>query len=311
MCLCRPIRARPRGPWSATQLGCDFRMSSSTAPLLPLLVASSDLPGSIRPVMNLLSAMPETTADWCPLTDRRPLTYLVRHAAVLGGYLRERPGWNHDSVIFPPSRLPTDFRGIEGFPEPGNKDLDGLDSLPLWQALLRENVANYCAAVRSGPEQRLCAEPTGWWTSTALSMAGIEHRTLLIVRDPRSELAEQWSSSGRLGALPGPITHVDTPLTYAEREANWVYRQQLDALAKLGPNPNQVLVRYEDVLAEPAKVWLRLRAWLGLAETALPTLEPTGHEWPALRWQTILPDSVSALCRRRMQREMEAHGYAC
>lgn len=260
--------------------------------------------------MSLLTAMPELSADWCPLTDRRPLTYLIRHAAVLAAYVMPTATWDHDVMFRPPTAgAPGEFF-IEGFPEPGNVELETRSDTPLAVAMLRHNVAEYANRLRERDDQRYFVEPTSRWATNLLTMAGVEHRAILLVRDPRSELAEVWRGVRRNGCLPSPVTHVDTPLAFAEREANWKYRELLADLARPRSDGNQLVLRYETLLADPNGTWARLRAWLSLPTLPPPVLRPTLHEWPEARWREILPAAVDDVCRQRMGNEMRAHGYA-
>ena len=148
------------------------------------------------------------------------------------------------------------------------------------------------------------------WCPDALLHAQMPYRALFIVRDPRSELAEQWMAGRRRGVLPAVLTHVDTPLSFAERQATHAVRTSLLRLAELQPGATQLCIRYEDLIGQTAEVWARLRSWLQLESRPAPPPPGTGDEWPANRWRQCLPDSVSALYDQRMRGEMEAHGYA-
>lgn len=281
-------------------------------PLVPLVVVSSSLPGSVRPLMALLQPMQETFTEWCPITERRVLSYLVRHAAVLGGSVQPGERWNHETLFFPPSRERPETRAIEGFPSPGDPMLFVANEPPMWQLMLAHNWQRYCDRLPTGPTHRFYVEPSERWMPEAMALSGLPHRVLYVARDPRSELAELWHQCRLTGVLPEPLTPVDTPLSFAEREANWRFRERLGkcAQAKAHGNELQLCIRYEDLLAQPAEAWQRVRRWLQLPERPAPTPTPTGHEWPPARWQPLMPRGVDAVLRKRMPTQLEALDYA-
>lgn len=279
-------------------------------PLVPFAVVTSYLPGSVRPVMALLQAMPEIFTEWCPRTDRRMLAYLVRHAAVLGGGVEPTPEWDHERLFHPPDLQQPASRAMRGFPSPGDPALDEFGSQPMWQLLLQANWQHYCDRLPTTAAQTFYLEPSDHWMPRAMVLAEMPYRTMLIARDPRSELAELWLQGRRTGVLPGPVTHVDTPLSLAERECNAGVRDRLADLAGVEASDEQICIRYEDVLEQPAATWHRVRAWLKLPECEPPPTTTTGHEWPRARWHKVLPPTVDDLLRKRMASQMEAFGYA-
>ena len=282
---------------------------SHPLPLVPLAIVTSHLPGSVRPIMALLQAMPETFTEWCPLTDRRVLAYLVRHAAVLGGGVEPTPEWDHERLFHPPDEQLPASRLMAGFPAPGDPALDELGDSPMWSAMLQANWSHYCERLPTTAAPRFYLEPAGHWMPRALVMAEMPYRSLLLARDPRSELAELWLQGRHTGVLPLRVTHVDTPLSLAEREANGTVRDRLADLARVEASDEQMCIRYEDVVEQPAATWHRLRRWLQLPECEAPPPTPTGHEWPPARWRAALPTSVDAVYRKRMASQMEALGY--
>lgn len=259
--------------------------------------------------MALLLAMEETCSEWCPLTDRRVLTWFVRHAAVLGGGLEPTTQWDHETLFHPPdSDLPGSQR-MAGFPAPGDPAMDAPGEAQMWQLMLRANWQAYCDRLPGTSARRFYVEPSSPWVSQAMVMAEMPYRTLLVARDPRSELTEVWLQGRRTGCLPHDLTHVDTPLSFAERSANFRVRDRLREFAAIQPSDEQICLRYEDIVERPAEAWQKLRAWLRLPERPAPAVPTTGHEWPTARWRNSLPQDVDALYRLRMAREMEAFGY--
>lgn len=279
-------------------------------PLVPLLVVSSNLPGSVRPLMALLTAMQETATEWCPATDRRVLSYFVRHAAVLGGGVMPNERWDHEALFRPPTRELPESRAIEGFPAPGDPMLFADGETPMWQLMLQHNWQAYCERLPTAASQRYYLEPTERWMPAAMAMAGMPVRTLFVARDPRSELAELWHQCRLTGVLPTPLTPVDTLLSFAEREANYRIRERLGHFAQIKPDEHQLCLRYEDLLAQPADAWRRVRTWLQLPETPAPATATTGHEWPQTRWQPLMPSGIEALLQKRLGPQMKAFGYA-
>lgn len=285
-------------------------MPIPTQPLTPLLVVSNDLAGTIRPVMDVLLRMEEATTEWCPRTNRRVLCYLARHAQVLAGMTQASDTWNHETVFYPPIERERGTRRIAGFPGPAEHVGGWLDGAVLWQRMLQANWGFYCDRVPRTPAHRFYAEPSPPWLSTVLRDAGLPHKTLLIVRDPRSELAEHWMSGRRRGALPTILNCIDTPLSFGERQANRFVRARLAELAAVRGDADTLCVRCEGFLDDPQPAWDTVRNWLALPARTAPAAPTTGHEWPASRWRPLLPESVIELYRRKMKNELEALGYA-
>ncbi|MBX3462899.1 MAG: hypothetical protein KF830_06995 [Planctomycetes bacterium] len=278
-------------------------------PLVPLLVVAAPLPGSVRPVMSLLQAMPEACTEWCPATDRRVLAYLVRHAAVLGAGVEPTPQWDTETLFHPPEHQLPPSRGMAGFPAPGDPALDAHGEAPMWRTMLQANWRHYGERLPAAAGRRLYVEPGSAWLAEAMVLAELPHRILLLARDPRGELIERWLQGRRTGVLDAELTHVDTLATFAERVAHHGVRDWLRDLAQVTETPEQTCVRYEDVVERPAEAWRQLRRWLELPELPAPDLPPTGHEWPAARWRPHLTEAVAALYRDRMQPELEAFGH--
>lgn len=260
--------------------------------------------------MALLLAMPECVSEWTPATDRRVVAWLLRHAAVLGGGVTSHETWDHEALFRPPTRERPGSSAIEGFPAPGDPMLFADGEPPLWQTMLRHNWDGYCRRLPRVAAHRFYVEPAATWLPQGLGLAKLPYRTLLVARDPRSELAEQWMESRRTGVMPVGLTPVDTPLSFAEREANHWVRDRLESFARAAETGEQMRLRYEDALEQPAATWQRLRAWLKLPELPAPSLPTTGHEWPAARWRPLIPAGIDELLRKRMPRQMEAFGYA-
>jgi len=279
-------------------------------PLIPLLVVSSDLPGSVRPLMNLLLAMEEMTSEWCPYTNRRVLTFLGRHAAVLAGTVQPTPEWDHDPLFNPPARTFPGSAAMAGFPREGDAALDKADEEPLWRLMLHANWRHYCERLPATAAHRFYVEPTEFWMSDSIRDSGMPSRVLFLIRDPRSELAEIWHNGRRTGILPRMLTHVDTPLTLTEREGNRFVRAALDRLLQVERTAERTVLRYEDLVERPGWTWREVREWLALPERPAPEFAPTGHEWPERRWRPVQPDGVDAVFRKRMAAQMNAHGFA-
>ncbi len=260
--------------------------------------------------MALLQAMPEACTEWCPVTDRRVLTYLVRHAAVLGGGVLPTPQWDPEVLFQPPEHHLPQSRGMAGFPAPGDPALDTVGGAAMWRTMLQANWQHYCERLPMAAARQFYVEPANPWLPEAVVFAAMPYRTLLIARDPRSELAEQWLIGRRTGVLHPTLTHVDTPATFAEREANHAVRDRLQDLARVTASAEQLCLRYEDCVERPADAWRRVRTWLGLPELPVPALPPTGHEWPTARWRGCLPAAVDEIYRQRMAPQLEAFGYA-
>ncbi len=285
-------------------------MARPSQPLLPLVVVCANLTGTIRPVMDFLLRMSEATTEWCPRTHRRVLCYLARHAKVLAGMTVDSETWNHETLFYPPIEGERTTRRIAGFPGPGEHVGNYLDGMALWQRMLQANWGFFCDRTPRRPEHIFYVEPVPQWLPKSLDEARLPHKTLVIARDPRSELGEHWLSGGRRGALPTVLNCIDTPLSLTERQANRFVRARLADLAKIQPTTDTVCVRYEDIVGDTARTWDRLRSWLGLTATPAPPPPATGHEWPEARWRPLLPDPVLAHYRMKMQRELEALGYA-
>lgn len=286
------------------------RVSSPPSSLVPVVVVTTGLRGTVRPVMDLLLRMGELTSEWCPLTDRRSLSYLTRHAKVLAGVTVENATWNHELIFYPPIAGERDTRRIAGFPGPGEHVGNLFEGQVLWQRMLHANWAFYCKRVPRRRTDRFYIEPAKPWLPIVLSEAELPHRTLWIARDPRSELAENWTAGARRGALPRIVNCIDSPLTLAERECNRFVRARLDQWARVETTPDTICIRYEDLLDQTGDVWQRLRTWLGLAAAPVPRAPATGDEWPATRWRQLLPDAVLELYRTKMRAELVALGYA-
>ncbi|MBL9077508.1 MAG: hypothetical protein JNL08_08395 [Planctomycetes bacterium] len=279
-------------------------------PLVPLVVVVAPQPGSLRPLFAMLRAMPEMATEWCPVGERRVLAYLVRHAAVLGRALDPTPEWDTEALFRPPEADLVDSRRMAGFPEPGDPAMDGLAEQPFWRTMLAANWSGYCERLPRTAAQRFYAEPGSQWLAEAMVLAKLPYRQLLLVRDPRSELAERWLAVGRTGVLPSGLTHVDTPLSYAERAARHAVRDRLRTLAAVRDSAEQICLRYEDLVERPAAAWARLRTWLQLPAMPLPAIPATGHEWPTARWRDCLQTDVDEHYRSFMGKELEALGYA-
>lgn len=279
-------------------------------PLVPFVVIATGLPGTLRPAMDLLLRLAEATTEWSAETDRRVLTYLARHALVLGDSTIENETWNHETVFYPPIVGERTSRRIAGFPGPC-MHVGGLhDGQVLWQRMLNRNWGFYCDRLPRRAEHRFYVEPVPKWLPDVLATCGMVHRRLFVVRDPRSELAEHWMSARRRGALPAILNCIETPLSFAEREANPFLRAHLSGLAEIANDENTMVVRYEDLVGNTADSWRRIRSWLGLPDRAAPPPLDTGHEWPESRWRPLLPASVIAHYRREIGAEMEKFGYA-
>ncbi len=285
-------------------------MATATTPLIPLVVVSTGLAGTIRPVLDVLLRMREATSEWSPLVDRRVLCYLARHAKVLAGMTAESPTWNHETVFYPPIQGERGTRRIAGFPGPGEHVGNELEGQLLWQRMLHRNWGFFCDRTPRRPDHRFYVEPAPPWLPITLREAGVPHRTLLIARDPRGEIVEHWMSGRRRGALPPVLNCIDTLLSLTERQANRFVRARLAELAKTPATPESLCVRYEDVIGATAETCARVRSWLQLPIADAPAAPSTGHEWPEARWRSVLPEPVYAHYRMKMRAELEALGYA-
>jgi hypothetical protein len=213
-------------------------------------------------------------------------------------------------VFYPPIENEPGSRRIAGFPGPAEHVGYDIGGQSLWQRLLEANWAAYCQRLPRQPRHRFYVEPALPWLPTLLHFAAMPHRTLFVVRDPRSELAEQWMAGRRRGALPAVVNCIETPLSFAERQCNRHVRADLAERAGLEQSAAALCVRYEDFLGATTQVWERLREWLALPHRPPPRSPATNHEWPEPRWRPILPESVLALYRKKMRAELEALGYA-
>ena len=285
-------------------------MALRTQPLTPLVVVTTGLTGTIRPVMDVLLAMAEATTEWCPLTDRRVVCYLARHAKVLAGVTTETAEWNHEALFYTPIEGERTTRRIAGFPGPAEHVGSPHDGRLLWQRMLKANWGFYCDRVPRRPGHRFYVEPVPQWLPYVLAEAELPHRSLVIARDPRGEVAEHWQSGGRKGVLPSVMNAIDTPLSLAQRLATRFVSARLAELATLPPTRDALCVRYEDFLHDTAALWARIREWLELPEQPAPPPPATGHEWPRSRWREVVPDSVITHYRNCMGPQLEALGYA-
>lgn len=271
---------------------------------------SNNVAGTIRPVMDVLLRMEETTTEWCPRTNRRVLCYLARHAQVLAGMTQPSESWNHETVFYPPTEGERGTRRIAGFPAPAEHVGGWFDGAALWQRMMHANWGFYCERIPRTAAHRFYVEPSPPWLHDVLRDSTLPHKTLLIMRDPRSELAEHWMSGRRRGALPPILNCIDSPLSFAERQSNRFVRARLADLTAVRGDADTLCVRCEDFLGDPRAVWDRVRAWLALPALPAPAPPATGHEWPPERWRPMLPQSVFDLYRKKMMKELEAAGYA-
>lgn len=285
-------------------------MNPRTPPLKPLLVVTNGLRGTIRPVMDVLLRMEEVTSEWCPLTDRRVLVWLARHAKVLAGATTETPEWNHEALFYPPIEGERTTRRIAGFPGPAEHVGCRHDGQLLWQRMLQANWGFYCDRVPRGPSTRFYAEPVPEWLPPVLAEAGIPHRVVVIARDPRGEVAELWHAGRRNGALPVAVNAVDTPMTLAERQCSLETAARIADLRRMKSTRETICVRYEDLIERTTAAWDRIRDWLGLPHRDAAPAPTTGDEWPESRWRPFVPDAANDLYRVRMGEHLEGLGYA-
>jgi len=269
-------------------------------PLLPILVLLSGRSGSTL-LMELLGTSPLIAFDRVYPYEDPYLLYLVRMARLLDQSGRPSKEWGLRHVRRPDlarfGPLPVGRRA---------QILNHRTVNPLWVRSLRALWGEFSDQARAAmpaivgedaPAPTMYAEKAPSWLPPLLEEAGIGHRLLYLLRDPRDIHLSILAFNAKRGISTGfGMKADDTPESFARRFAAQ-RRSQLEPIVS-GAIPSEQVVRYDRMVSDLEGEARRLGAVLGVALDAAAVQPPKGKQG-----QHVTAGSVVASVGR-WQREM-------
>ena len=269
-------------------------------------------------MMLLLGTSPEISFDRDYPCENQALSSLLYYLQPLRGHVDAPNGWWMDDPErvwwLEPARFGFEVKGI---PLPyGNL---GVDRDRLYQGSVRGVWTGYSQAAEdaSGHPLRYYAEKYGGYEDV-LTAAGIPHRTIDLVRDPR----DMWASILAFDAKRG---YFGFGRREGQSEEDFLssilqaMRRRLDEMAETDPAIPSVTVRYEDLVSDLPGQARRLSSWLDVDLDPVLALTSTDglshhrtHETGDAsigRWRDDLSPEVSDRIEEVLGHHLERFGY--
>lgn len=281
-------------------------------------------------LMELLASSPQVALERKYPFESRYLTYLVHWAQLLGRSVSPSANWNAETFFS--ERLDS----IRPFPDVDAPFLcTPSGTSPLWANCLLACWSEFSRVTASATQHNLSsnhpviyyAEKTPKWCySTIVQIMPI--RGIYMVRDPRDVLISAMQFDKKRG-MPGALTrqwNLDDPKELAEFEASTLplmrsrLREIITAKDSSKEGADVLVVRYEDLVLNPAGETKRIGHWLNLElswEEAISSSKQylsqhqTSEEPRASteRWKRELPAHVNDLYVQHLGTELESVGY--
>lgn len=277
-------------------------------PLVPVLLQLVSGRGGSTLLMQLLGTSEAVAFDRTYPFENRYLAYLLHLFGPLGvAFDPDRDVPQATMLQRPP--------GVFG-PIPFAADMD---LAALQHAMLRHAWEAFTEVTRTErPGARWYAEKmTGDFR--LVGEAGIEHRILQIVRDPRDVFASVTAFDRQRGFFGFGRVEGQSDDEFLGQWIAQVRRRTQDLTHQLATHPSVERVRYEDLVRDLAGTAARLGAWLGV-ELRADVVEAATADFrhhmtspdPASsvgRWRETLPRSQRRRIERDLRDELRALGY--
>ena len=268
--------------------------------------------------MQLLATSPEISFDRTYPFENLCLASLLHYLEpLMGSYEARTTSWIDD-----PDRIwwaPPDNFGFEVSGVPLHYPGLGVDRTAfhlgavrgIWQAY--SDVAPWPGDARP----RFYAEKYGG-LAEVLSAAGIPHRMINLVRDPRDVWCSVLAFDSKRGYYGFGRREDQSAEDYLSSFLR-VVRRRMDAMAVKDPDRPEIVVRYEDLISDIDRVATRLGRWLGLEldpQAALQATEDYAHHKTAAsrdesigRWRDELRPEINDRFAEELAGHLGRYGY--
>jgi hypothetical protein len=238
--------------------------------LQPVLIPGLAARTGSTVVMQLLGTSPRIAFERRYPFETRHLGYLCHWARALKWVQHPTNSWN-SSII----NRDLDHKWIRPFPATDSQLLRAEGSSePLWARVLRASWLEYSQLVAENMRRLTGSDlpvlyyaeklesPTAF--ATARRMFGA--RALHTLRDPRDVVVSMLAFNRKRGVnAMGPAEGESVAAYVVRRAPDWKKRlQTIIGVLNSPPNPFDYVIRYEDLMADPATEARRLGDWLGV-----------------------------------------------
>jgi hypothetical protein len=295
-------------------------MSAPTDGLLPVLVAGGGRNGTTL-IMQLLATSPQVAFDRGYPYEHRYLTYLLRLCQVTRR--REEPTEEWNAVVMTNER--TSSVGAIPWRQAMLLTADRDLGEPFWLRLFRAAWSEFSSAAIASMQRRFgdgievthYAEKAPDWVVAEASEL-LPAKRLYPVRDPRDQFLSILAFNEKrgwpgFGQLPD-----DTPETFARRFAA-AQRRRLARLAEVDEGPDDLLVRYERMIEDPAAEAGRIAAVVGVpldAAEVVASRQQFAHHMTSssaqasvARWKHQMEPEIRRIFADAAGEQMAAFGY--
>ena len=227
--------------------------------LKPLLVLFSGRSGS-TPLMQLLGTSPQIVFDRVYPFEIRYLTYLLRKARMNGQEYEERDEWNTVENIGAPLQL------LGPFPHQPDECWNDQKLWPrnltaAWREFSRAAIAQARLNGSTVSPPLYYAEKVPLWVPVLLKKAGIRHRMIVLVRDPRDVFLSITAFDNKRGFAGFNRLACDDDWTFAERFVR-DYQKLFKFFLEEEANPSLIVESYERLVLKLGDESQRLSKWL-------------------------------------------------
>lgn len=295
-------------------------MSAPSDGLTPVLVAGGGRNGTTL-IMQLLGTSPRIAFDRGYPYEHRYLTYLLRLCQVTRR--REDPTAEWNAVVM------TNQRTSPVGPLPwkqamllrADRDLDE----PFWLRMFRAAWAEFSVGAVASMQDRFGAEAEvthyaekapDWVVAEASEL--MPAKRLYPVRDPRDQFLSIVAFNEKRGVHEFGQLPEDTPETFARRFAA-AQRRRLTRLAAVEDGPDDLIVRYERMVEDPAGEAGRIAAVVGVpldAARVVASRKQFAHHMTSdsarasvARWKHQMAPEIRQVFADAAGEQMAAFGY--
>jgi len=292
--------------------------SESEPPIMlkPILVNSTGRSGTTL-LMQLLGTSPSIVIERRYPYEVRYLSYFLHWSVTLTKPAHPNEVWNVDKNSKPPE--PDGFIG--GFPYLTSRYWIGEE---LWSKFFRLAWQEFSKAAifktrensKVQADPRYYAEKARLWVSEYLDQIDISYITILLVRDPRDVFLSINAFDEQRGFRGFNRTDEDTDWDYAQRFVQgWRNMHQQKQLTL----PNNILVKYEDLVGNMDSEAERLGQWLDIKLNAAFVKEQEtkfkhhmtspSPEASIARWRSELSKDLNDFFVQELNEELRYFGY--
>jgi len=275
---------------------------SDTAMLKPVLVDAIGRSGTTV-MMNLLASSPAVFVERDYPYESRYLTYFASLSRMLDGDAKRAGKWDRNKMLTEP---PIEIGGLPWrklVPNPSN----------LAQNCLQDLWKRFSEGVSKGETHYI--EKVSRWVSEYVPSIISESRIIHLVRDPRDVWLSVAAFNAKRGYLAFGREENDSDEDYLSRFIERVGKRMTPILYRENTE-QEILIRYEDLIADTANEVGRLGDWLNLdldcsvfSERIQEHVTAPSSGKSVQRWKRELSRTIRKRFKREMGDILKGFGY--